>query len=223
MAEFYVEQQGWAHWPKVLIMCRKNGRDVTRRRYVPEVETGEGMGITDELRDCIRTANRSYEDVRNPCNDREILHIPEEELLAIADRIDAEHERVKQDHIDANNQMEQLCECSIKLPVDADGEPIHIGDVVEWCDSGETLEVVGIGDDCLFYLDGEEAEWTAARNKRHHHEPTVEDVLRDMHMELDEVTALYVGEAIDSDERDRDEARIFAEYAAKLRLAGDDA
>ena len=49
------------------------------------------MSITDELRDCIRTANRSYEDVRNPYNDREILHIPEEELLAVADRIDAEH------------------------------------------------------------------------------------------------------------------------------------
>ena len=49
------------------------------------------MSITDELRECIMTASRSYEDVRNPCNDREILHIPEEELQAIADRIDAEH------------------------------------------------------------------------------------------------------------------------------------
>ena len=49
------------------------------------------MSITDELRECIRTANRSYEDVRNPYNDREILHIPEEELLAIADRIDTAH------------------------------------------------------------------------------------------------------------------------------------
>lgn len=51
------------------------------------------MSITDELRDCIRTASRSYEDVRNPCNDREILHIPEEELLAIADRIDEQHRK----------------------------------------------------------------------------------------------------------------------------------
>ena len=45
--------------------------------------------------------------------------------------------------------------------------------------------------------------------------------LRDMHAKLDEVTALYVGEAIDSDERDSDEARIFAEYAAKLMLKED--
>ena len=51
------------------------------------------MSITDELRDCIRTANRSYEDARNPYNDREILYIPEEELLAIADRIDEQHRK----------------------------------------------------------------------------------------------------------------------------------
>ena len=51
------------------------------------------MSITDELRDCIRTANRSYEDVRNPYNDREILHIPEEELLAVADRIEEQHRK----------------------------------------------------------------------------------------------------------------------------------
>lgn len=49
------------------------------------------MSITDELRDCIRTASRSYEDVRNPYNDIEILHITEEKLLGIADRIDAAH------------------------------------------------------------------------------------------------------------------------------------
>ena len=42
MSEYYVEHQGWAHWPKVLIMCRKTGRmengnvAVQRRRYVPE-------------------------------------------------------------------------------------------------------------------------------------------------------------------------------------------
>ena len=37
MAEFYVERQPWAHWPKVLIMGRKtgNGADL-RRRYVPD-------------------------------------------------------------------------------------------------------------------------------------------------------------------------------------------
>lgn len=101
--------------------------------------------IGDEIRDFVK---RSYADE----------YMVPMELLAIADRIDAE---------------------MVELPKDADGEYIHIGDVMEWCDSGETLTVEGIGSDVLFYIDGENAEWTAARNKRHHHEPTVEDVLRE--------------------------------------------
>lgn len=34
--EFYVERQGWARWPKTLVMCRKRGDGTERRRYVPE-------------------------------------------------------------------------------------------------------------------------------------------------------------------------------------------
>ena len=94
------------------------------------------------------------------------------------------------------------------LPVDADGVPIHVGDVMEWCDSGETLTVEGIGRDVLFYIDGGNAEWTAARNKRHRHAPTVEDVLREF------VDALDI-------DRCEDFNATIAEYAAKLRLAGD--
>lgn len=92
------------------------------------------------------------------CRSYEDEYMDPKELLAIADRVDRE---------------------LVELPKDADGEYIHIGDVMEWCDSGETLTVEGIGSDVLFYIDGENAEWTAARNKRHHHEPTVEDVLRE--------------------------------------------
>ena len=65
------------------------------------------------------------------------------------------------------------------LPKDADGEPIHVGDVMEWCDSGETIAVEGIGIDVLFYIDGENAEWTAARNKRHHHADSWERIIKD--------------------------------------------
>jgi len=96
-----------------------------------------------------------------------------------------------------------------RLPRDADGKYIRIGDVMEWCDSGETLTVEGIGSDALFYIDGENAEWTAARNKRHH-APTVEDVLREM------ADRCYADE---DEPRDRD--AIVAEFAAKLRLAAE--
>ena len=110
-------------------------------------------------------------------------------LIGLADRIDAE---------------------MVELPKDADGEYIHIGDVMEWCDSGETLTVEGIGSDVLFYIDGENAEWTAARNKRHHHEPTVEDVLR-------EFAEKVIDSQIPSVHPTYEEA--ITEYAAKLRLA----
>lgn len=121
-------------------------------------------------------------------------------LLALADRIDSE---------------------MVELPKDADDEYIHIGDVMEWCDSGETLTVEGIGSDVLFYIDGENAEWTAARNKRHHHAPTVEDVLREFADEMNQNLGMYTGEAIDADDwRDAD-AKTVEKFAAKLRLAGD--
>lgn len=99
----------------------------------------------------------------------------------------------------------------VRLPVDADGKYIRIGDVMEWCDSGETLTVVGIGSDALFYIDGGNAEWTAARNKRHH-VPTVEDVLRQ-----------FLGECESAANLGYDEVpqEVFDDYAAKLRLAGD--
>ena len=59
------------------------------------------MSIITELMECIETADRSYEDVRNPYNDREILHIPEEELTAIAKRIlKANNDAVNKAHAD---------------------------------------------------------------------------------------------------------------------------
>ncbi len=68
---------------------------------------------------------------------------------------------------------------TVELPKDADYVPIHVGDVMEWCDSGETIAVFGVGNDILFYIDGENAEWTAARNKRHHVPDTWERIIMD--------------------------------------------
>ena len=109
------------------------------------------------------------------------------ELLALADRIDRE---------------------TVELPKDADGEYIHIGDVMEWCDSGETLTVEGIGSDVLFYIDGENAEWTAARNKRHHVPDTWERIAE----ELDEWC-----NSVDVDGDACDKPRELADRIRKLR------
>ena len=98
------------------------------------------------------------------------------------------------------------------LPVDADGVPIHVGDVMEWrFDNGE-FEVIGIGGNTLFYIDKDsgECEWTAAGDKHHHYAPTVEDVLREMLDAWGELPSNATNDA------------IVAEYASKLRLAGDE-
>lgn len=163
------------------------------------------MRITDELRE--------WWVHKFPVMDSE-LH---QDFMAIAGRIDAEHERAAVGCIHYDPERHYCAVHGdtengwVRLPVDADGEYIRIGDVMEWCDNGETLTVEGIGNDVLFYIDGENAEWTAARNKRHHHEPTVEDV-------LDE----FFGKA-NLPDGTQTRAEIIAEFAAKLRLAGEDA
>lgn len=87
-------------------------------------------GITDELRECMRTATRFYEDMRNPYNDRELLSITDDELTAIADRIDDQHDaELQAEYINGYHKaLEEVKDGYIKLPVDADGVPIHLGD-----------------------------------------------------------------------------------------------
>lgn len=102
------------------------------------------------------------------------------------------------------------------LPVDADGVPIHVGDVLEWVDpDGEvtvtcTVDAVGVG--CFFAWDAANCRYAqkCANAYRHHHAPTVEDVLREMLDAWGELPAEETNEA------------IVAEYAARLTLRGDE-
>lgn len=115
-------------------------------------QDGVGSSITEELRECIKTANRSYEDTRNPYNDREVLHIVDEELLAIADRIDERHaEGVQLAWADgiarAEGDLKAFEAACVKLPVDADGVPIHIGDRVEWSNGSFTVHELKLTED----------------------------------------------------------------------------
>ena len=185
------------------------------------------MSITDELREWAR----GFENVWVKPASKEIVvttgtsmpvdHVNMRLFIeGMLDRVDAEHERTVgfckrlEDAAAKREDVEIFGVEYTALPLDADGEYIHIGDVMEWCDSGETLTVEGIGSDVLFYIDGENAEWTAARNKRHH-APTVEDVLREF---ADEVWNRCCEGATASDSG-IDE--LVAECAAKLRLAGE--
>lgn len=162
------------------------------------------MRITDELRE--------WASVEVPYN---YSHKP----LAIADHIDDrindKCERMKCEYEREFEEWKHTQDtCYVKLPVDADGVPIHVGDVMEW-PTGETFEVVGIGDGTLFYIedDGDYADWTGAITKRHHHALTVEDVLRQVIASANNGT--HVHGALDTEQ-------IVAEYASKLRLASDE-
>ena len=154
--------------------------------------------ITDELREWTRTHTVN-------CSDNRIA------LVAIADRIDAEHEMELRDTGD--DIVRDVKHEWIRLPKDADGVPWHINDEFE---VDEVIaHVNGIGDNRLFYIDNDGMQWTRADNKRHHHVPTIEDVLQEF---TDEVWNRCCGGATASDSG-IDE--LVAEYAAKLRLAGD--
>ena len=99
----------------------------------------------------------------------------------------------------------------IALPVDAEGVQWRIGDVIAWPDGSGLKSVIGIGKDWLFYVDSEceyKADWTVANDK--HHAPTVEDVLREFALAVCKDDALTIREG------------VVEEYAAKLRLAGDE-
>lgn len=67
------------------------------------------------------------------------------------------------------------------LPKDADGKPIHVGDVMEWYNSDDTLRVAGVGEDLLFYFDDEthEVAWGTVRNKRHRQSDSWERIIDD--------------------------------------------
>ena len=194
------------------------------------------MSITDELRKEARGLG-GYVYTREQA----------EHLTAIADRIDAEHQKamsragqlladaekdrdynyanwqeckqkVLQGNItigELNAKIEHLMD---ELPhcMDADNVPVCIGDRMEWVrykDGDPTIvrTVSGIGNGVFFAWSDEQGRYAQyeAHAYRHHHAPTVEDVLREMLDKWGELPSNMTNEA------------IVAEYAAKLQLRGD--
>jgi hypothetical protein len=148
-------------------------------------------------------------------------------IIAIADRIDAEHERLMRERKGCIHYDQERHYCNVHdlttdehyqlLPVDADGVPIHIGDVmdskVDYLFDGRPFYVraLVLCEDGWDVADGRFGNRYEPNSLRHHHAPTVEDVLREMCLEIDRRCERG---SIDYD-------KLFAKYAAKLRLAGD--
>ena len=167
------------------------------------------MSITDELREVA---------AKTECANGRCEKLYRGDLEHIADRIDAEHQKcIDAMWEDAKSHLsdESLTELGwIRLPKDADGEYIHVGD--EMCGYGWPNGGVycrAIVNEVMILVgpqDGAYRGWLmwAANECRHHHAPTVEDVLREFAYGLGVPVA-------DS---------YIAATAAKLRLAeGEDA
>ncbi len=171
----------------------------------------DGGRITDEL--------RAWWVRKYPVMDKE-LH---REFTTIVDRIDEEHERQcaeswmrGHDAWAAIDRSDEMAEHGwVRLPKDADGEPIRVGDELAgygypnggaYCKAivGEWGILAG-EQDCNYQ------RWLlwSVDAVRHYHAPTVEDVLTKF--------------GIDWEHEDNceDRAALLKEYAAKLRLAGD--
>lgn len=98
------------------------------------------------------------------------------------------------------------------LPVDADGEAIHVGN---WIDVGDGKQrVEAVTPDAVYWWEEDGCHWVNAHMVTHHHAPTVEDVLEQFLTAYDDADEGQLGITT------RD---VIAEYAAKLRLAGEDA
>lgn len=129
-------------------------------------------------------------------------------LEGIADRIDVEHEAACAEAY-GNGVMSvpiALDESQwVKLPVDADGVPIRVGDVLTDGEYTFTVcELAAFGGGSWSIRNDDGSAWKAC-DVTHHHKPTVEDVLREFAYGLGVPVA-------DS---------YIAASAAKLRLAGD--
>lgn len=181
------------------------------------------MSITDELREFIAEQQWCAKGT----------------LSAIADRIDAEHEAkvsywqgasykdgYDEGFASADDWLAQHEDAMaehgwVKLPVDADGEYIHVGDVVDVMPTDKftghrdvvVTSVIFKHSAALVTVDTADRPFTFMPNRiRHHQEPTVEDVLREF---AEKITDSQIPNVHPTYEE------AIAEYAAKLRLAED--
>lgn len=164
------------------------------------------MSVTDELREVARTHTTP-----------ELYTVVEADtLFDIANHIDEEHKRALTEQFDMFTvgmkpmTEENMAEGGwVRLPVDADGEYIHIGDVMDGtCPSGKhvsgTVKAIGDG---VFWLVNVQFP-LRPDYMHHHHKPTVEDVLREFGDEV---------------QRCCDTKDTIAEYAERIREAVRDA
>ena len=128
------------------------------------------------------------------------------ELTAIADRIDAEHERVRAESI-IDMTDESMAEHGWYRALCADRKPMLLGDRMEWTNGTFTIHELKFTEDGCTTWDSEHGYTVHADECRHYHAPTVEDVLTE-----------FAAKLIERGELTNGAAQTIAEYAAKLQL-----
>ena len=188
------------------------------------------MRITDELREWMA----GFEVVRPRGNGKPAMF---DRLYVIADHIDEDHERellslrnlawnngydegfASADDWLAQNEGAMAEHGWVRLPVDADGEVIRLGDEMERGKAhGRVIALMlsnyprkwGGGPHWGIQLEGEHAPTALDSFFHHRHEPTVEDILREFAERWDDPTHYAQGELVE-------------DYAKRLRLAEGDA
>ena len=133
-------------------------------------------------------------------------------FYAMADAIDAEYQKAIRELNELVGEMDELNEISALLPVDADGEVIHLGDRLE---NNERVVRIVLTDgswEPSVYVEKAPCllEEYFCNEVSHYHKPSVEDMLRE-----------FVSE-FNRDDTELCDEEIIERFAAKLRLAEDE-
>ena len=122
-------------------------------------------------------------DFRDLCDNIDAVHA---ELERDFDRLKAERDSMAAALDAAQGEHAYAPESHyMLLPKDADGVPIHVGDVMEWIDpNGEfslvcTVEAVSVDSFITWSTESGRFMQKDAKAYRHYHKPTVENVLKD--------------------------------------------
>ena len=137
----------------------------------------------------------------------------------LCDAIDAVHANLERENESLRRELDRVLgeqedrDGWVRLPVDATGEVWHVGDFavgeINPRNPKAIERMIWYGPDSGWQLETNTIIYPCPDRPRHHHAPTVEDVLREF---ADLVRNEQVERAQISDE-------TVAEYAAKLRLA----
>ena len=164
------------------------------------------MSITDELRKWKGNINTRLLP--------ETVLALRSELNCIADRIDAEHEEAIQQVLMGEGSVpatdENMAEYGWYRALCADRKPMLLGDRMEWANGTFIIHELKFTEGGCTTWDSEHGYTVHADECRHHHAPTVEDVLREFAAKVE--PSWRVTELPNA---------TLAEFAARLRLAGD--